>query len=141
MAPSPCCCMHCAQVWVKVTEIRDDPSGQPKINCSMRAVSQEDGRDLDPGNAAAGRRAQQFGGPMSDAPPEARCAGGLPACLPSFHAPHRLPDFQIGHLPTMQVGSILEASVASHKPFGIFVRLKGYQANGLVHLSQASGCG
>jgi hypothetical protein len=56
-----------------VTEVRDDGGGQPKINCSMRAVSQEDGRDLDPDNAAAGgRRAPQFGGgPVSDAPPEA----------------------------------------------------------------------
>lgn len=64
-------CMLGAQVWVKVTEVRDDGGGQPKINCSMRAVSQEDGRDLDPDNAAAGRRAPQFGGPVTDAPPEA----------------------------------------------------------------------
>ncbi len=35
-----------------------------------------------------------------------------------------------------QVGSILEAMVATVKPFGLFVRLKGYRANGLVHLSQ-----
>lgn len=35
-----------------------------------------------------------------------------------------------------QVGSILAAMVDTVKPFGLFVRLKGYRANGLVHLSQ-----
>ncbi len=29
--------------------------------------------------------------------------------------------------------------MASVKPFGLFVRLKGYRANGLVHLSQVWG--
>lgn len=39
------------------------------------------------------------------------------------------------------MGSVLEAAVASVKPFGLFVRLKGYRANGLVHLSQVGlGC-
>jgi hypothetical protein len=64
-----------AQVWVKVVEIRDDGGGNPKINCSMKAVSQDDGADLDPGNAAAARRGggdAQFRGPVSDAPPEVR---------------------------------------------------------------------
>ena len=63
-----------AQVWVKVVEIRDDGGGNPKINCSMKAVSQDSGADLDPGNAAAARGGgggnAQFSGPMSDAPPE-----------------------------------------------------------------------
>jgi predicted RNA-binding protein with RPS1 domain len=36
----------------------------------------------------------------------------------------------------VQVGSVIQASVASVKPYGIFVRLKGFRANGLVHLSQ-----
>ena len=36
----------------------------------------------------------------------------------------------------VQVGQVLEAMVATVKPFGIFVRLKGFRANGLVHLSQ-----
>lgn len=36
----------------------------------------------------------------------------------------------------MQVGSVLQAIVASVKPYGIFVRLRGFRANGLVHLSQ-----
>lgn len=67
------------QVWVKVVEVRDDGSGQPKINCSMKVVSQEDGSDLDPTNAAANRGGGggggrgggvSFGGPQSDAPPE-----------------------------------------------------------------------
>ena len=39
-----------------------------------------------------------------------------------------------------QVGSILEAVVATVKPFGLFVRLKGFRANGLVHLSQVRMC-
>ena len=39
-----------------------------------------------------------------------------------------------------QVGSILEAMVATVKPFGLFVRLKGFRANGLVHLSQVRMC-
>ncbi|BDA46039.1 probable nucleolar protein of 40 kDa [Coccomyxa sp. Obi] len=102
-----------SQVWVKVVEVRDDGSGQPKINCSMKVVSQEDGADLDPTNAAAIRGGGggrgggiSFGGPQSDAPPE--------------------------------VGSVLQAMVASVKPYGIFVRLKGFRANGLVHLSQIS---
>ena len=59
-------------------EVRDDGSGQPKINCSMKVVSQEDGSDLDPTNAAASRGGGgggrgggvTFGGPQSDAPPE-----------------------------------------------------------------------
>ena len=52
-----------------------------------------------------------------------------PAC-------YRLGDVEIFFL---QVGSVLEASVASVKPYGIFVKLKGYRANGLVHLSQVRG--
>ncbi len=35
-----------------------------------------------------------------------------------------------------QVNTVVQASVASVKPYGIFVRLKGFRANGLVHLSQ-----
>ena len=68
------------QVWVKVVEIRDDGGGNPKINCSMKAVSQEDGADLDPDNAAASRRSgdAQFRGPMSDAPPDVRAHVSCP---------------------------------------------------------------
>ncbi|CAL5227873.1 g10913 [Coccomyxa viridis] len=96
-----------SQVWVKVSEVRDDGGGPPKINCSMKAVNQEDGTDLDPDNTRGATRGRPgFQGPMTDAPPE--------------------------------VGQILEAMVATVKPFGIFVRLKGFRANGLVHLSQVS---
>ncbi len=72
-------CWSAVQVWVKVVEVRDDGSGQPKINCSMKVVSQEDGSDVDPTNAAANRGGGggggrgggiSFGGPQSDAPPE-----------------------------------------------------------------------
>ena len=64
------------QVRVKVTEVRDDGGGPPKINCSMRAVDQETGQDLDPDGAllrGAGRPGGGGGGPrgpVSDAPPE-----------------------------------------------------------------------
>ena len=47
---------HFTQVWVKVTEVRDDGGGPPKINCSMKAVSQEDGTDLDPDNTRGAAR-------------------------------------------------------------------------------------
>ena len=64
------------QVWVKVTEVRDEGGGPPKVNCSMKVVSQEDGTDLDPDNTrgaqrgGGGRRAG-FQGPVTEAPPEA----------------------------------------------------------------------
>lgn len=40
-----------------------------------------------------------------------------------------------------QVGAVLRGTVASVKPYGIFVRLEGFRANALVHLSQASALG
>ena len=59
------------QVWVKVSEVRDEGGGPPKINCSMKTVSQEDGTDLDPGNTRGAARGRPgFQGPMTDAPPE-----------------------------------------------------------------------
>ncbi len=50
----PCAlCRHAPeQVWVKVLEVRPEPGGA-KLAGSMRAVSQEDGRDLDPDNTLA----------------------------------------------------------------------------------------
>ncbi len=77
-------CWSAVQVWVKVVEVRDDGSGQPKINCSMKVVSQEDGSDLDPTNTAASRGGGgggrgggvTFGGPQSDAPPEVCASSG-----------------------------------------------------------------
>lgn len=60
------------QVWVKVSEIRDEGGGPPKINCSMKLVSQDDGTDLDPDNTKGAKRGRPgFQGPMTDAPPEA----------------------------------------------------------------------
>lgn len=70
------------QVRVKVTEVRDDGGGPPKVNCSMRAVDQETGEDLDPGGAlvrGGGRPGGGGGGPrgpVSDAPPEV-CPQGV----------------------------------------------------------------
>ena len=44
------------EVWVKVTSVEpDDRSGELRVNGSMKAVSQEDGSDLDPtGKLTAG---------------------------------------------------------------------------------------
>ncbi len=35
-----------------------------------------------------------------------------------------------------QVGAVLRGTVSSVKPYGLFVRLEGFRANALVHLSQ-----
>lgn len=35
-----------------------------------------------------------------------------------------------------QVGAVVRGTVASVKPYGIFVRMEGFRANALVHLSQ-----
>lgn len=69
------------QVWVKVTEVRDEGGGPPKVNCSMKVVSQEDGTDLDPDNIRGAQRGgggggggggrSGFQGPVTEAPPEA----------------------------------------------------------------------
>lgn len=39
------------QVWVKLVEVRDDGGGNLKLGCSMKAVNQQTGADLDPQNA------------------------------------------------------------------------------------------
>ena len=70
------------QVWVKVTEVRDEGSGPPKVNCSMKVVSQEDGTDLDPDNTRGAQRGggggrPGFQGPVTEAPPEA-CLWPIP---------------------------------------------------------------
>ena len=58
------------QVWVKVSQVQDD-GGPPKVSCSMKLVSQEDGADLDPQNTQGARRGHPgFQGPASEAPPE-----------------------------------------------------------------------
>ena len=63
----------CMQVWVKVSQVQDD-GGPPKVSCSMKQVSQEDGADLDPQNTMGARRGGHpgFQGPASEAPPEVR---------------------------------------------------------------------
>lgn len=93
------------QVWVKVLEVQRDGSST-KVACSMKAVDQETGRDLDPENRAAMQPRRGGDGPVSYEPPE----------LDSVH----------------------KATIASLRPFGAFVRLEGYRANGLVHVSQVS---
>lgn len=59
------------QVWVKIVDIQEDGHGPVKLNCSMKAVDQDSGADLDPENKMA--RQRQAGGrdgPVSDEPPE-----------------------------------------------------------------------
>lgn len=95
------------QVWVKILEVREDPSGNLKINCSARAVDQDNGEDLDPDNRLAGGGGPGRGhqdGPLKDEPPP--------------------------------LGSIHRANVATIKPFGVFVRIHGFRSNGLVHFTQ-----
>eukprot|EP00884_Botryococcus_braunii_P001360 jgi/Botrbrau1/11224/Bobra.0075s0020.1 len=100
-----------SQVWVKVLEVREDPNGNLKINCSAKAVDQDSGKDLDPEN----RLAQGGGGG----------GGGGGRDGPQKTEP---PD----------LGSIHRATVATIKPFGVFVRIQGYRSNGLVHFTQIS---
>ena len=67
------------QVWVKVSQVQDD-GGPPKVSCSMKQVSQENGADLDSQNTMGARRGHPgFQGPASEAPPEVRRP-------PPFHA-------------------------------------------------------
>ena len=99
----------CPQVWVKLIEIQDDGRGGMKISCSMKAVDQESGKDLDPTNAMAARPRGGGGGvgvPGDPNPPE--------------------------------IGSVHKATVVSIRAFGAFVRMEGYQSNGLVHVSQVA---
>ena len=88
---------HAGVVWqvrVKVTEVRDDGGGPPKVNCSMRAVDQETGEDLDPGGALLRGGGRPIGGggaprgPVSDAPPEV-CA--------DYHAWHNIAPAWVQH--------------------------------------------
>jgi hypothetical protein len=98
---------------VKVLEVRDDGTGNPKVNCSARAVDQETGADLDPSNRLAFSGGPGGGGggggPQSNEPPE--------------------------------VGTVHRATVATVKPFGVFVRIQGFRSNGLVHFTQVRVCG
>ncbi|KAL4425307.1 hypothetical protein ABPG75_009323 [Micractinium tetrahymenae] len=100
------------KVWVKILEVRPEPGG-PKLAASMRAVSQEDGRDLDPDNTlAAGGRGGPGGG------------GGGPGGRDSDQPP--------------ELHSIHHGAVQQVRPFGVFVKLDGYRKYGLVHFSQIS---
>jgi predicted RNA-binding protein with RPS1 domain len=95
------------RVWVKVVDVRTD-GVNAKIACSMRAVDQETGTDLDPDNALAagpGGRAMASQGGLS-APPE--------------------------------LNSIHRATVQTVRPFGAFVQMEGFRKYGLVHFSQIS---
>lgn len=101
-----------SEVWVKVVEVRQESNGF-KVACSMKAVSQEDGTDLDPSNTQAGGPKGGgggppggFRGPVSDSPPE--------------------------------LGSIQKAAVRSIKPYGVFVQMEGFRSNALVHVFQVA---
>eukprot|EP00873_Tetraselmis_striata_P025706 jgi/Tetstr1/445970/TSEL_000299.t1 len=96
------------EVWVKVMEVREEQPGRFRIGCSMKAVSQEDGTDLDPGGHLAGRRGGGGGG-----------GGDLKEGAPELYSIH-------------------EATVKSIKPYGLFVQLDGWRRYGLVPNSQVS---
>lgn len=103
------------KVWVKILSVEEGPGG-PKVACSMKAVSQEDGRDLDPDN----RLASRGGG----APRGAGAGINAGRANLSNEAP--------------PIGSVHKASVMSIKPFGVFVAMEGFRSNGLVHLTQVA---
>lgn len=84
------------------------------IFVQLQAVSQEDGRDLDPDN----RLASRGGG----APRGAGAGINAGRANLSNEAP--------------PIGSVHKASVMSIKPFGVFVAMEGFRSNGLVHLTQ-----
>jgi len=88
-------------------EVQGDGRGGMKISCSMKAVDQETGKDLDPTNSLASK-------------PRGGCGGGGGPGNPN----------------PPEIGSVHKASVVSIRPFGAFVRLEGFQSNGLVHVSQ-----
>lgn len=103
-------CPRGETVWVKVLDVRHD-GRDVKIGCSMRAVDQHDGTDLDPGNLLAAPGGGGGGGPggggrLSDAVPE--------------------------------IGTVHSAVVQSIRPFGAFVQMDGYRKYGLVHFTQIS---
>jgi len=55
-------------VWVKVVEAREEQPGRWRVGCSMKAVSQEDGTDLDPGGVLASGGQGGRGGGQEGAP-------------------------------------------------------------------------
>mmetsp|Transcript_26220 Transcript_26220/g.77861 ORF Transcript_26220/g.77861 Transcript_26220/m.77861 type:complete len:587 (-) Transcript_26220:1722-3482(-) len=100
-------------VWVKVISVTPDASGE-RVNGSMKAVSQNDGTDLDPtgaltapgGGGAGGGGGGAGGFGRSDAPPEENTV-------------HR-------------------GVVKRIEAYGVFVELEGFRKHGLVHSSQVS---
>ena len=98
-------------VWIKILDVRHDGRNL-KIGCSMRAVDQRDGTDVDPGNllAAGNGGVPGGGGPLG---------GRLSDDIPELYSVH-------------------SAVVHSAVPFGVFVQMDGYRKYGLVHFSQIS---
>ncbi|GAB4812977.1 hypothetical protein N2152v2_000023 [Parachlorella kessleri] len=97
------------KVWVKVTEVRQEEGRDARVGCSMRAVDQETGADLDPSGLLTAPRS---GGRGAGGPPE------------SEEPP--------------EVNTVHAAAVQQLRPFGAFVKLEGYRRYGLVHVSQIS---
>ena len=105
-------CPRGESVYVKVVDVKQGrgDARDVKIGCSMKAVDQQTGTDLDPENVLLsqhpGGGGGGRGGRQSDEPPE----------LYSIHT----------------------AAIQSVRPFGVFVQLEGYRKYGLVHFSQIS---
>jgi len=95
--------------FVKVLEIRGE-GRDAKIGCSMKAVDQKHGTDLDPDNLLF-----NGGGTGTE-----RHRGGASSDLaPALYSIHK-------------------GTIQSVKPFGVFVQLEGFRKYGLVHTSQIS---
>ena len=143
-----------SKVWVKIVEVKEQEGGaggalldrhgglppRPRVSASMRAVSQQDGADLDPegkmmsvpggfdarggggaGGGEGGRNDNKRGG-----------GGGGGGRNRPLSPPGDAPLSP--HPPA--VGSILRARVASTTKFGAFVLLEGFAGKGLVHITQ-----
>ncbi|GAB5359463.1 hypothetical protein AAMO2058_000546300 [Amorphochlora amoebiformis] len=86
------------EVFVKVVKVQEE-GGRVKIGLSLKDVSQDNGRDLNPSN-------QPSRGNVAN-----------PDAYPTLYTVH-------------------QGNVVSIRDFGVFVKLNGYHAQGLVHISQ-----
>lgn len=123
--------------------MRDDNGGPPKVNCSMKVVSQEDGSDLDPNSTAVSRGGggrgrgggdMGFRGPQRDAPPEVLCTLH---CLQTLWRPAwHVPAFQLFHPTHTQVLDMPIHSCRRRQPSRIQADVAGWEH----HASQCCIC-
>lgn len=122
-----------SKVWVKIFEVKEEPDPKSgmmrvRVSASMRAVSQQDGSDLDPeGKMQMPGFDNARGGGDSDGR-NRRGGRNRPVSPPGGGGP-------LSPNPPA-VGAILKARVASATKFGAFVLLEGFSGKGLVHITQ-----